>query len=120
MPFGGLKGSGYGRFGGKAGIDSFTELRWITIETGPGPLSDLICTVTHARYDRSSGFSLKLYALFIKHGIKGERLNGSAFNVTSAIGRRSDCLAQSGSILGTEDRLVVAAGIAAALCLERP
>ena len=36
MPFGGLKGSGYGRFGGKAGIDSFTELRWITIETQPG------------------------------------------------------------------------------------
>jgi acyl-CoA reductase-like NAD-dependent aldehyde dehydrogenase len=36
MPFGGLKGSGYGRFGGKAGIDAFTELRWITIETQPG------------------------------------------------------------------------------------
>ena len=36
MPFGGMKGSGYGRFGGKAGIDSFTELRWITIETLPG------------------------------------------------------------------------------------
>lgn len=36
MPFGGLKGSGYGRFGGKAGIDAFTELRWITIETRPG------------------------------------------------------------------------------------
>jgi acyl-CoA reductase-like NAD-dependent aldehyde dehydrogenase len=36
MPFGGTKGSGYGRFGGKAGIDSFTELRWITIETQPG------------------------------------------------------------------------------------
>ncbi|MBT2188299.1 aldehyde dehydrogenase [Sphingobium nicotianae] len=36
MPFGGMKGSGYGRFGGKAGIDSFTELRWITIETEPG------------------------------------------------------------------------------------
>ena len=35
MPFGGVKGSGYGRFGGKAGIDEFTELRWITIETGP-------------------------------------------------------------------------------------
>jgi hypothetical protein len=29
-------GAGYGRFDGKAGIDSFTELRWITIETGPG------------------------------------------------------------------------------------
>ena len=33
MPFGGVKGSGYGRFGGKAGIDEFTELRWITLAT---------------------------------------------------------------------------------------
>ena len=36
MPFGGTKASGYGRFGGRAGIDAFTELRWITIETQPG------------------------------------------------------------------------------------
>jgi acyl-CoA reductase-like NAD-dependent aldehyde dehydrogenase len=36
MPFGGMGASGYGRFGGRAGIDSFTELRWITIETQPG------------------------------------------------------------------------------------
>jgi benzaldehyde dehydrogenase (NAD) len=35
MPFGGVKGSGYGRFGGKAAIDEFTELRWITVQTGP-------------------------------------------------------------------------------------
>ena len=34
MPFGGVKASGYGRFGGKAVIAEFTELRWITIE-GP-------------------------------------------------------------------------------------
>lgn len=34
MPFGGVKGSGYGRFGGKAAIDEFTDLRWITWE-GP-------------------------------------------------------------------------------------
>ena len=33
MPFGGVKGSGIGRFGGKAGIAEFTDLRWITIET---------------------------------------------------------------------------------------
>ncbi len=33
MPFGGVKGSGYGRFGGKAGINEFTDLRWITIQT---------------------------------------------------------------------------------------
>jgi acyl-CoA reductase-like NAD-dependent aldehyde dehydrogenase len=36
MPFGGVGASGYGRFGGKAGIDQFTELRWITIETQAG------------------------------------------------------------------------------------
>ena len=36
MPFGGVKGSGYGRFGGKAAIAEFTDLRWITIETQPG------------------------------------------------------------------------------------
>jgi len=32
MPFGGVKASGYGRFGGKAAIAEFTDLRWITIE----------------------------------------------------------------------------------------
>ncbi|MAT94457.1 MAG: salicylaldehyde dehydrogenase [Halioglobus sp.] len=36
MPFGGVGASGYGRFGGKAGIDSFTELRWITVASEPG------------------------------------------------------------------------------------
>jgi acyl-CoA reductase-like NAD-dependent aldehyde dehydrogenase len=35
MPFGGVKSSGYGRFGGKAAVDEFTDLRWITIQTGP-------------------------------------------------------------------------------------
>jgi len=33
MPFGGVKASGYGRFGGKAGVHEFTQLRWITIQT---------------------------------------------------------------------------------------
>lgn len=32
MPFGGVKDSGYGRFGGKSGIDAFTSVRWVTIE----------------------------------------------------------------------------------------
>jgi acyl-CoA reductase-like NAD-dependent aldehyde dehydrogenase len=35
MPFGGVKASGYGRFGGRAGIAEFTELRWITVQIAP-------------------------------------------------------------------------------------
>ncbi|MCT7374091.1 aldehyde dehydrogenase [Chelativorans salis] len=35
MPFGGVKASGWGRFGGSAGIHEFTELRWMTIQDGP-------------------------------------------------------------------------------------
>ncbi|VGP09337.1 Succinate-semialdehyde dehydrogenase [NADP(+)] GabD [Klebsiella quasipneumoniae subsp. similipneumoniae] len=38
MPFGGCKASGYGRFGGRAGIAEFTELRWITLQTQPREL----------------------------------------------------------------------------------
>jgi acyl-CoA reductase-like NAD-dependent aldehyde dehydrogenase len=32
MPLGGMKASGYGRFGGQPGIDAFTEIQWVTIE----------------------------------------------------------------------------------------
>jgi len=34
VPFGGIGASGLGRHGGKPGIDTFTELRWITLERG--------------------------------------------------------------------------------------
>jgi benzaldehyde dehydrogenase (NAD) len=34
MPFGGVKASGWGRFGGKEAINEFTEMRWITIQQG--------------------------------------------------------------------------------------
>ncbi len=37
MPFGGVKDSGFGRFGGQAVVDEFTELRWITIQGGGHP-----------------------------------------------------------------------------------
>ncbi|MGA9632879.1 MAG: aldehyde dehydrogenase, partial [Candidatus Acidiferrales bacterium] len=37
MPFGGMKDSGYGKFGGSAGLEEFTELRWITIRRSPTP-----------------------------------------------------------------------------------
>lgn len=33
MPFGGVKGSGYGRFGGTFGINEFTDVRWMTINS---------------------------------------------------------------------------------------
>jgi vanillin dehydrogenase len=35
MPFGGVKQSGYGRFGSKVSIAEFTELRWVTMQTSP-------------------------------------------------------------------------------------
>jgi acyl-CoA reductase-like NAD-dependent aldehyde dehydrogenase len=34
-PFGGVKDSGYGRFGGQAALDEFTELRWINFQRTP-------------------------------------------------------------------------------------
>jgi acyl-CoA reductase-like NAD-dependent aldehyde dehydrogenase len=37
MPFGGVKDSGFGRFGGQAVVDEFTELRWITVRSGGHP-----------------------------------------------------------------------------------
>jgi vanillin dehydrogenase len=32
MPFGGVKASGWGRFGGRAALEEFTELRWLTVQ----------------------------------------------------------------------------------------
>ena len=32
-PFGGIKGSGLGRHGGRAAIEAFTELRWLSLQT---------------------------------------------------------------------------------------
>ncbi|MBY4108208.1 aldehyde dehydrogenase [Rhodococcus fascians] len=34
MPFGGVGASGWGRFGSRAAMEEFTELRWITIQSG--------------------------------------------------------------------------------------
>lgn len=35
VPFGGVKDSGYGRLGGRAAIEEFTELRWISFQRTP-------------------------------------------------------------------------------------
>jgi vanillin dehydrogenase len=37
MPFGGVKASGWGRFGGTAAVEEFTELRWMTVQHGSRP-----------------------------------------------------------------------------------
>lgn len=34
-PFGGVKDSGYGRFGSRQAIEEFTDLRWVTVQTTP-------------------------------------------------------------------------------------
>jgi acyl-CoA reductase-like NAD-dependent aldehyde dehydrogenase len=36
-PYGGMKLSGYGRFDGRAVIDEFTEIKWITLEDPAQP-----------------------------------------------------------------------------------
>jgi vanillin dehydrogenase len=35
MPFGGVKDSGWGRFGGTAALEEFTELRWMSVQHAP-------------------------------------------------------------------------------------
>src|SRR6476469_2272707 len=35
MPFGGVKASGWGRFGGRAALEECTELRWMTVQQAP-------------------------------------------------------------------------------------
>ena len=35
VPFGGTKNSGWGRFGGLAGIGECTDLRWMTLQAEP-------------------------------------------------------------------------------------
>ncbi len=35
-PFGGVKSSGYGRFGGRWGVEAFSATRWVTVAGGPG------------------------------------------------------------------------------------
>jgi acyl-CoA reductase-like NAD-dependent aldehyde dehydrogenase len=37
MPFGGVTDSGWGRFGGTAALHEFTELRWVTVQSGTRP-----------------------------------------------------------------------------------
>src|SRR5439155_21211621 len=37
MPFGGVKDSGCGRFGGAAVDGESTEIRWVTVQSGPHP-----------------------------------------------------------------------------------
>jgi len=34
MPFGGVGDSGFGRFGSRAALEEFTELRWVTVQAG--------------------------------------------------------------------------------------
>jgi benzaldehyde dehydrogenase (NAD) len=34
MPFGGVKDSGWGRFGARAALEEFTELRWVSVQEG--------------------------------------------------------------------------------------
>ncbi len=60
-PLAAVKASGYGRFGGKAGMEQFTETRWITHPDHAAALSVLKCArltprkTGDARRDRGCG-----------------------------------------------------------------
>jgi acyl-CoA reductase-like NAD-dependent aldehyde dehydrogenase len=41
MPFGGVKDSGWGRFGGTHALEEFTDLKWITVQSGSHPFPGL-------------------------------------------------------------------------------
>ena len=45
MPFGGVKDSGFGRFGGTAAINEFTELRWVTVRAAVSVLIERVIGV---------------------------------------------------------------------------
>ena len=64
MPFGGVKGSGHGRFGGKAAIAEFTDLRWITIED-PQHRSE---RAAHSTGNTRQGGFVRFEELLQRHG----------------------------------------------------
>ena len=47
VPFGGVKGSGYGRFGGQSALDEFTELRWVNVQRVPRTFPELSRSGSH-------------------------------------------------------------------------
>ena len=52
MPFGGVKDSGWGRFGGAAALDEFSELKWVTVTSGSHPYPFYVPTWTLEGLDR--------------------------------------------------------------------
>ena len=45
MPFGGVKDSGWGRFGGAAALDEFSELKWVTVHERQPPVPVLAAVI---------------------------------------------------------------------------
>ena len=52
MPFGGVKDSGWGRFGGTFAMDEFTEMQWVTVQCGDAPVPVLSGPTEGVRWPR--------------------------------------------------------------------
>ena len=100
MPFGGVKDRGYGRFGGSAVIDEFTELRWITVQSGPHPYPFLTPCETQVGIVGAGPAGLTLAQLLARRGDRVGRPRGPRRATTSSGRIRAGVLEQ-----GTVDLL---------------
>ena len=73
IPFGGIKDSGWGRFGGKAALEEFTELRWISAQSHASPVP-----VLAAIEGQKTGRNGPIY-LTLTHTAKADGFGPSAF-----------------------------------------
>ena len=104
VPLGGMKAGGYGRFGGKAVINEFTDFRWIAIE---GP--------QHYPFRRRIGFPASAAS---PPPLNGQRLKSGSrsrflalcLSASLPIDRRPRALVQQGNRLVRERNIAVGSG----------
>ena len=87
MPFGGVKDSGFGRFGGQAVVDEFTELRWVTMRgEGHPSLLGALC-----RSSLSESVALPATATRSRSGIHPPDPHAAGYELSARAARPGSC-----------------------------